>query len=241
VSEEHPLGILGGTNLFNSRVVRDFTECTIENPYGNVECYRSQDGTVLLIPRHGIRSRQPPHRIDHHANISALHSSGVKFVVGITSVGSLKLDIEPGTFIIPDDFIQLSGIATFHDMDVKHITPTLCLELRERLFEIGTQYGFPVRWDGTYIQTSGPRFETKAEIRFFSTFADVVGMNMATEATLALERSMDYANISVVDNYANGIRGEVSFQGFMAQVEQHQEELDRFLRVLIPELQKTYK
>jgi len=241
MDEISPFGIIGGTNLFHSRIFEAFHERKIETDHGSVEVFQSENGRILLIPRHGMSLVRPPHRVNHHGNISALKSLGVGNILGITSVGSLKKEIEPGTFMLPEDFIQLTGIPTFLQDDTKHITPSLSEHLRQKVLEIGNEHGFPIRFGGIYIQTTGPRFETKAEIRFFSTMADVVGMNMASEATLARELDMEYANISVVDNYANGIAGEITYDEFMEFVRRHQKEMDRFLDVLISGLQKTYK
>ena len=170
-----------------------------------------------------------------------MKSLGVTHVLGITSVGSLKLDIPPGTFLLPDDYIQLTNIPTFFEDDSIHITPSLSQPMRELLLKIGEANDIPVRMGGIYLQTTGPRFETPAEIRFFATFADVVGMNMASEATLSNEMGIEYANISVVDNYGNGLAGAVSYDTFKESVRGHQDQMDRFLEQLIPRIQKKYK
>ena len=170
-----------------------------------------------------------------------MKSLGVTHVLGITSVGSLKLDIPPGTFLLPEDYIQLANIPTFFEDDSIHITPSLSRSMRDLIMKVGEDNDIPVRMGGIYLQTIGPRFETPAEIRFFATFADVVGMNMASEATLSNEMGMEYANISVVDNYGNGLAGEVSYDAFKESVRGHQDEMDRFLEQLIPRIQKKYK
>ncbi|MCK4614989.1 MAG: MTAP family purine nucleoside phosphorylase [Thermoplasmata archaeon] len=236
-----PFGIIGGTNLFHSKVLKGMKKSDVPTTYGTVQAFESPPGEVVFISRHGLESPVPPHRIDHHANIMAMKSMGVKHILGITSVGSLKMEIPPGTLMVPDDFIQLSGIPTFFRDEIKHITPYLNEEIRRVILKTGREHGFPVRAGGVYIQTPGPRFETKAEVRFFSGFADVVGMNMASEATLAGEMEMEYANLSVVDNYGNGISGEITYEEFMEMVRAHQEDLDRFLEFLIPELLKKFK
>lgn len=236
-----PLGIIGGTNLSHSRILRDCSRDIIETDHGEIGYFKDDLLDLVFIPRHGMDTWCPPHRVNHHGNVAALNSLGVTHVLGITSVGSLKLEIPPGTFLIPEDYIQLTNILTFFHEDTKHVTPSLCPSMLQLIYEVGTTQGFPVRLGGIYLQTTGPRFETPAEIRFFATFADVVGMNMASEATLSNELDMEYANISVVDNYGNGLAGEVSYDAFKESVRGHQDEMDRFLEQLIPRIQKKYK
>lgn len=216
-------------------------EYLLNNQFGDVEIFRSRDRSLVFIPRHGIEKRRPPHKINHKAIITALVSQGIDHVLGITSVGSLRIDIEPGTFMIPEDFMQLTAPPTFFDDDTKHITPQLNTMMRDEISKIGELHEFPVYKGGVYLQTSGPRFETAAEIRYFASFADLVGMNMASEATLAMEKGLEYANLSVVDNYANGISGHITYGKFMEMVRSHQEKLDAFLDILIPGLLKKFK
>lgn len=235
------VGIIGGTNLIHSKLFDDYQQQTVETDHGPVEAFQSPGNDVLIIPRHGHSSRKPPHQVNHHGNIAALQLMGVRHVIGITSVGSLSNEIPPGSFLVPDDYMQITGIPTFFHDDTIHITPILSNELRELILRTGRTHGFSIIDGGVYIQTTGPRFETRAEVRFFSGFGEVVGMNMASEATLAQELDMEYANLSVVDNYAHGLSGELSYESFMDQVTKHQESMDALLRNIISELQKTYK
>ena len=85
------------------------------------------------------------------------------------------------------------------------LPPLLDRELRKALFQAGQQSGAPIVEGGTYWQNTGPRLETRAEIRFISQFADLVGMTMGSEATIAVEMDIPYASICSVDNYAHGV------------------------------------
>lgn len=235
------LGIIGGTNLFKSSVLRDLTKSTVETDFGSITVFSHRSMKVHIIPRHGPDGSNPPHRIDHRGNLEAFRFLEVDRIIGITSVGSLSTDIPPGTFLIPEDFIQLTDIPTFDLHNRIHVTPELDETLRIRLRDICNQLGIPVHFGGVYLQTRGPRFETPAEIRFFSSFADVVGMNMASEATLACELDIPYANVSVVDNWGNGMSGIITFRDFLDQVRAHQEATDGFLAALISAFQKDFK
>ena len=108
--------------------------------------------------------------------------------------------------------------------------------MRGVMRSVGSTHHISIHDGGIYLQTTGPRFETKAEIAFFSTFADLVGMNMASEATLAIEMGLEYANLSIVDNYGNGIAGEITYDEFMKGVRRNQGLTDRYLELLLPEL-----
>lgn len=158
---------------------------------------------VFFIKRHG--NNTPPHKITHKTNLQSIKKANIKNVIGICSVGSLKLKITPGTILLPDDYINLHNIDTIHHKKAIHIVPSLDHELRERIIKAARKLKIKTINHGVYYQTSGPRFETKAEIKMISSFADVVGMTMSNEATLAQEMGLNYASICIVDNYANGI------------------------------------
>ncbi len=201
-----PVGIISGTiPLHEEGFLKGLRQISAENPFGHALVFASE--MVVFIPRHGIDAKKgtPPHRINHRANLMALQEMGVEEVIGINSTGSLKRDITPGMIVVPDDYISLSDIPTISDDRAVHITPVLSETIREKLIGTAGQLEIPVRERGIYWQTSGPRLETKAEIRMMSQFADIVGMTMASEATIAGEMGLSYAAICSVDNYGHGL------------------------------------
>ena len=181
----------------------------METPYGKLGDVplvgRHRNARVVFLARHGGEHRIPPHRLNHRANLWALQELGATAILATASTGSLKKAIRPGSFVVPDDFVSFWNIPTFHDDDVVHATPGLDPNLRDILVSAGKDAGASVRARGVYVQTSGPRLETPAEIRHFATVGDVVGMTMASEATLANELDLPYAAVCSVDNYCNGI------------------------------------
>lgn len=189
------LGIIGGTSLLFSELP-PLSGKRVATPYGNVEILH---GDVTLLMRHqdGI----PPHRINYRANLSALALSGVDQIIAFGSSGSLKPDTPPGSLVIPKDYISLSDIPSIHEHAIVHVTPALSSDLMDSLARIVPE----AQTGGIYVQTRGPRIETVAEVRALAKVADVVGMTLASEATLACELSMDFAAICTVDNYANGL------------------------------------
>jgi len=160
---------------------------------------------VAFLARHGTRHTIPPHRINHRANLWGLKELGASRILGTSSVGSLRKDLRPGTFAVPHDYLCLWDLPTFHDEVVVHTTPSLDPGIRRSVVATLRRRKVPVRARAVYAQTRGPRLETKAEIRLLRDYADVVGMTMASEATLAAELGLGYASLCTVDNYAHGI------------------------------------
>ena len=201
------LGIIAGGS-FPPEVVESPEKKRVDTPFGEPSDYFSigylRGQEIAFLPRHGSEGI-PPHRINHRANIYALKKLGVAHIIGINSVGSLKKEIPPGCIVIPHDYLCPWQIVTFYEHEREHITPGLDDELRARFLQAAAEAGVNYVKDGVYIQTIGPRLETKAEIVMMSTFGDVVGMTMAHEATLCKEVGLAYASICSVDNYGHGI------------------------------------
>lgn len=193
------LGIIGGTSLlFSSLPERE--ERRIATPFGPAVLLC---GDVVLLMRH--QAGLPPHRINHRANLAAMAICGVDRVISFGSSGSLKPAIAPGSLLIPTDYVSMSDIPSVHDHAIEHVRPELSPELARRLAETVPE----ARLGGTYVQTRGPRIETVAEVNALAGIADIVGMTVASEATLACELGMEFAALCTVDNYANGLGGEV--------------------------------
>jgi len=197
------LGIIGGTNFKGTKILKNLKGKTVATEYGNVDVLVNEK--IAFLNRHGKSHNIPPHRINHKANIKALKKLGTTKIIGICSVGSLRKSIKPGSILIPSDYVNFWGIQTFFDSRIKHITPELDEALRKIIIKKSKQAGVKIIPEGIYVQTTGPRLETKAEIKILKNFCDVVGMNLASEATLAQELGIGYAGICSVDNYANGV------------------------------------
>jgi len=201
------IGIIAGANFTPTGLER-IEQRRVETPYGepsaSITLASLAGKEIAFLPRHGPQ-KKPPHRINHRANIFSFKELGVTRVIGINSVGSLKREIPPGSIVIPHDFLCPWRILTFHEERAVHITPVLNQELRATLARAAAETGINFRDEGIYIQTIGPRLETKAEIAMMSHFGDIVGMTMAHEATLCQERALAYASICSVDNYAHGV------------------------------------
>lgn len=145
------------------------------------------------------------HEYNTPANLAAFKSLGISEIIGVHSSGSLRPSLAPGMMIIPDDWINFhSSITTIAGQRV-HLTPSFSRRVRQNLINAAWKAQIRFENGGIYWQTAGPRLETKAEIKLMSNFADVVGMGMADEASLAQEMELEYAAVCSVDNYANGL------------------------------------
>ena len=224
------LGIITGTSLIGEEFKG--MECrtkTVRTGYGDVEIF--EEGDAIFLPRHGIAMDTPPHRINHRANISALKESGVDGVVCVCSTGSLNPEIPPGALVVPHDYINFGVPLTFYDDEIRHIVPELDKGLRSRIARASRG-----KDGGVYVQTHGPRFETKAEISVLGKFAEVIGMTMANEATLCCEAGIPVAALCTVDNYANGVAAQeqgLSYEAIIGNIERNREMVTDIIMKLI--------
>jgi 5'-methylthioadenosine phosphorylase len=206
------LGIIGGTSLLYSTLPA-LEKASVSTPFGIAEILT---GDIVMLMRH--QNGLPPHRINYRANLAALAITGVDRVIAFGSAGSLKPGITPGSLLIPSDYISLTDIPSIHDHATVHIRPELSKHLSKELFI----HVPSARFGGVYVQTCGPRIETVAEVNVLAQFADVVGMTLASEATLACELGMDFAALCTVDNYAYGLGGEVlTYEHILATSKEH--------------------
>lgn len=236
------LGIIGGTSLFGTKTefLEAANEREVDTQYGTVYLIFTAD--VVFIPRHGKTRNIPPHRMNYKAYLAAFRDLGVENIIGVTSVGSLRRDIKPQSLVVPHDYISLCSIPTFYDDELVHVTSGLDEQLRTAIIEVAADFDAAVITRGVYFQTPGPRLETRAEIDFIRNYADVIGMNMASEATLAKELGRRYANISSVDNYAHGIiaeeegEEELDYKQIVEAAAKNREKLELLLMKLIDTL-----
>lgn len=203
------VAVLGGVGFASFKAVEPLE---VSTPYGKVNTYLTEIGKkrVALIPRHAGQSHIPPHKINYRANIWAIHTLGIKRVLSTNSVGSMR-GHPVGSFVLLDDFIDFtrSRPSTFYDDTTVHVdvSEPYCPEIKHAFKAALEKQGFSYT-EGVYACTEGPRFETRAEIRMMSQFADIVGMTGVPEVTLAKELSLCYASLAIVTNQACGMATE---------------------------------
>lgn len=220
------VAFISGTSIVKSALFSTWETKTVETKYGSV-MYKTQ-GDFALINRHGYGVPVPPHTINYRANLRALADLGFRDIVSLNSVGSLKPELVPGTLVSCSDYVGLlTGPETYFDDELKGGAPGIANNLMPMLVE-KLAPEFSIQPGKVYVQTRGPRFETKAEIRIIRAWGDVVGMTAGQEADLATELGLNYNSIAMVDNYANGIEGTaIDYATFHELVKDNQSKVNR--------------
>ena len=208
---KNKLAIIGGSGLYNIEGLSNVESLKMKTPWGDPSdeltkaLFKSKE--VIFLPRHGRGHFISPTKINFRANIDALKQLGVTDIVSISAVGSLKEDLEPGMFVIVDQFIDrtFARNKTFFDDDiVAHVSmakPTsegIMNACEESIKYENIQY----KRGATYLVMEGPQFSTLAESNLYRTWgADVIGMTNMPEAKLAREAEIRYASISMITDF----------------------------------------
>jgi 5'-methylthioadenosine phosphorylase len=205
------IGIIGGTGLYDPKLLKNVQEVTLETPYGkpsdSITVGELSGKCVAFLARHGKKHTIRPTDINVRANIFALKKLGVNRILAPSTVGSLREEYHPGEIVFCDQFIDRTTRReqSFYTQDkVCHITVAepMCPELRENVIAAAKKLGVKMHETGTYVCIEGPRFSTKAESRMYRQWgADVVGMTLVPECVLAREAEICYASISTVTDY----------------------------------------
>jgi len=210
------IGVIGGSGFYT--FLDDPIEVDIETPYGppsdpvSIGAVTSPDGQrqrrVAFLPRHGRDHRFAPHLVNYRANLWALRSLGVRQVLAPSAVGGLRPELGPGTFVVPDQLIDMtSGRArTLYDADppVVHVSLAVpyCPRGRAAVVDAGTD----LVDGGTLVVINGPRFATRAESRMYAGFGGaVIGMTGMPEAAVARELALCYTCVATVTDLDAGV------------------------------------
>jgi 5'-methylthioadenosine phosphorylase len=229
-------GILGGGGKRSHNVTTPWGA-----PSGPIEEGEVSGVKVLFLARHGPGHTIPPHRVNYRANVDALRSLGAEAIVTVSSVGSLREDLPPGTFVLPHQFVDLtkSRPTTFFDGGrVYHVSlaDPFCPDLSRRAVAVGRELGTPFAERKTYVCVEGPRFSTRAESAFFRGFADIIGMTLVPEVTLARERALCYSCLAMVTDYDVWADRPVETKEILAVMRANSEKMGRVLSGLLPRL-----
>jgi len=206
------VGIIGGSGLYDPGIFEKAEEIKVYTPYGlpsdSIVVGEFAGRRVAFLPRHGRGHKIPPHRINYRANIWALKSLGVKWVISVSAVGSLREELKPGDLVLPDQFIDLTKkreYTFFEGPVVAHVSMAhpFCEALRKRIMQAGEKLGIKIHYGGTYVCIEGPRFSTVAESRVWRDVfkADIIGMTLVPEVNLACELQMCYATLAMITDY----------------------------------------
>lgn len=210
-------------------------------PSGPVEEGEIGGVRVLFLARHGPGHTIPPHRINYRANVDALRALGAEAIVTVSSVGSLKEDLAPGTFVLPSQFLDFTKNrpTTFYEGGrVFHVSlaDPFCPDLTAVAASVGKEVGTPFAEGRTYVCVEGPRFSTRAESSFFRSLADVIGMTLVPEVVLARERALCYACLAMVTDYDVWAERPVEAKEIVEVMRRNSDRMGRLLVTLLPRL-----
>jgi 5'-methylthioadenosine phosphorylase len=242
------IGIIGGSGLYSMNGLTDMREIRVKTPFGDpsdaIVLGTFEGKHVAFLARHGRGHRILPSEINYRANICAMKLLGVERIVSVSAVGSLKEDLQPGEFLVADQFFDRTKnrISTFFGEGiVAHVGfahPT-CAQLSGLLADACVHEAVKVHRRGTYICIEGPQFSTLAEahvnreLRF-----EVIGMTNVTEAKLAREAETCYATIAMITDFDcwHPKHESVTASQIIATLVQNAENAQRVLRRAVREL-----
>jgi 5'-methylthioadenosine phosphorylase len=246
-SNEPAIGIIGGSGLYQIEGLAGAHEVAVNTPFG-APSDALISGTfagrrVFFLPRHGRGHRIQPHELNHRANIWALRSAGVRWLLCVTAVGSLQEQYEPRHIVLPDQFFdRTSQIHTFFGGGiVAHaaFAEPLSAELRRIVLEEGTALGLTMHNGGTYVNMDGPQFSTRAESETNRKLGfDVIGMTNLAEAKLAREAEIAVATLAMITDYDCWKTGEepVTAHAVIANLTANADAAKRILSRVIPRI-----
>jgi len=266
------LAFIGGSGLYNLPGIEILEEIKVETPFGEpsspIVKAKVKGYEVLFLARHGGGHAYPPHLVPYRANLWALAELGATKIVGINAVGGINKLLQPGDFVIVDQFLDFTKTRpqTFYegkfspdytpkgDKKQEHllankrvvhidVSEPFCPTLRSLLENTLQELSFRYHPRGTYVATEGPRLESAAEIRAFSLLGgDVVGMTMVPEVVLARELQLHYAGLCVVTNPAAGIAGRrLTSEEVVEMMKQKEEEIKQVVLSMVEKIYKNEK
>jgi 5'-methylthioadenosine phosphorylase len=210
-TEQVRIGIIGGSGLYHMKGLTETREVRVKTPFGDpsdaIVIGTLEGQRVAFLARHGRGHVISPSEINYRANVCAMKLLGVERIISVSAVGSLREDLPPLDFLIPDQFFDRTHgrVSTFFGGGVvAHVgfdKPT-CAELSGHLADACDQIGVKAHRGGTYVCMEGPQFSTMAESHTYRQLRfDIIGMTNLTEAKLAREAELCYASFAMITDY----------------------------------------
>ena len=242
------IGVIGGSGLYDMAGLTDREEVAVSTPFGEPSA-PFVVGTlagerVAFLARHGAGHRILPSELNFRANIYALKTLGVEWVVSASAVGSLKSEYRPLDIVVPDQFLDRTRgrISTFFgDGIVAHIpfAHPVCTALADLAADMSAVCGARTHRGGTYVCMEGPQFSTLAESRLYKSWGmDIIGMTNLQEAKLAREAEMCYATLALVTDYDcwHPDHDQVSVEMIVRNLLHNAETAQRVVRMMVERL-----
>jgi len=206
------IGIIGGSGLYQMEELRDTTEHKIDTPFGSPSDSlvggQLKGRQVYFLPRHGRGHRLLPHELNYRANVYALRSLNVRWIVSVTAVGSLQEKYAPRDILLPSQFYDRTSLRRDHTFFgegiAAHISfaEPISAKLRNLIADSARSVGVTIHNGGTYVNMDGPAFSTRAESELNRRNGfDVIGMTNLPEAKLAREAEIALATMAMITDY----------------------------------------
>lgn len=209
------IGLIGGSGLYQMEALDDAREIDIVTPYGRPSdpiVVGTVDGVrVAFLARHGRGHRLIPSEVPYRANIHAMKQLGVRYLISMSAVGSLREDIAPLDMVVPDQFIDLTrrregtffgAGAVAHVSMAQPVCSAVSALLARAVEQIACEHPVTLHRGGTYVCIEGPQFSSQAESNWYRSMgASVIGMTNMPEAKLAREAQIAYATLAMATDY----------------------------------------
>ena len=249
------IGIIGGSGLYKIEGLNIVEEDILEGtpfgtPSGRLMMGEFEGVKVVFLARHGNGHRISPSEINYLANIFVMKRKGVDAIISVSAVGSLKEEIKPLDFVVPDQFVDrtnCSGKSSFFTGGiVAHVSMAepVSPELTKVVIACAKKAGVTVHEKGTYLNMEGPQFSTKAESNIYRNWGmDIIGMTNVIEAKLAREAEISYATLAAVTDYDCWHESceSVTVEMVIENLNKNVENAKQILKMAIPELGKIEK
>lgn len=247
------VGVIGGSGVYEIEGVKDLKEVKIKTPFGDPSdalMLGALDGVqVAFLPRHARGHKILPSELNSRANIWALKSIGVEQLVSISACGSLKEELPPRHFVIPDQLFDRTqsrpGSSFYGEGIVGHtqFANPYCKPLSDAVFRAGQSLGFPIHQGGTFVIIEGPMFSTKAESKVWRGLGfSIIGMTNLPEARLAREAEICYITVGLVTDYDVWKEGEeVSVEHVMETIHANVANVKALIKKAVPALRRERK
>ncbi|HEV2298278.1 MAG TPA: S-methyl-5'-thioadenosine phosphorylase [Candidatus Acidoferrales bacterium] len=252
-AESVRIGIIGGSGLYAMPGLSESREVRVRTPFGEPSdafvTGTLEGQRVAFLARHARGHRILPSEINYRANIYAMKMLGVERILSVSAVGSLREELRPLDFLLPDQFFDRTSkrVSTFFgDGLVAHVAfdkPT-CSQLVKTLAEACNRAGVTVHARGTYVCMEGPQFSTYAESQTYRQLHfDVIGMTNLTEAKLAREAEICYATVAMITDYDcwHPAHDSVTVPDIIANLNRNAENVQGVLRETLRHLPATRK
>ena len=243
------IGIIGGSGLYNIEGLKKVSRRAMRTPFGRPSdkyiIGELAGRQVVFLPRHGLGHRLSPSEINFRANIYGLKILGVERIISLSACGSLKEELRPLDFVVPDQFVdrtnQARKMSFFEQGIVAHISfaQPVCQELSAAVYAAARRTGVNVHRGGTYLNMEGPAFSTQAESQLYRSWGmDIIGMTNMAEARLAREAEICYCTLAAVTDYDCWHKSSesVTVEMVLANLNKNIQNAKNILKELIPGL-----